>query len=92
MFAWPLQRQGALVCDPGSPAGHSHSFYAPSQVRNTSYISVCSLLYYVHLKNYIMGKTTNERFAKKAQASFSEAGGEGEGTTTYMDGKSETES
>ena len=50
-----------------------------------------SLLYYVHLKNYIRGKTTNERFAKKAQASFSEAG-EGEGTTTYMDGKSDSES
>jgi hypothetical protein len=44
------------------------------------------------LKNYVKGKTTNERFAKKAaRASFSEAG-EGEGTTTYMDGKTESDS
>jgi hypothetical protein len=39
-----------------------------------------------------MGKTTNERFSKKAQSSFSEAGDGADGTTTYMDGKSESES
>lgn len=39
---------------------------------------------YVHLKNYAMGRTTNERFSKKAQASFSDA-------TTYLD-PSENES
>jgi len=49
------------------------------------------LLYYVHVKNYIRGRTTNERFSKKAASSFSEAG-EGEGTTTYMDGKTDSES
>jgi hypothetical protein len=35
-------------------------------------------LTYVHIKNYSMGKTTNERFSKKAQGSFSDA-------TTYLD-------
>jgi len=38
-----------------------------------------------------MGKTTNERFSKKAQSSFSEAD-DPDGTTTYMDGESESES
>lgn len=39
----------------------------------------------------MVGKTTNERFSRKAQNSFSEGAG-GEGTTTYMDGRSESES
>lgn len=43
-----------------------------------------SLLFYVHIKNYAFGKTTNERFARRAQNSFSE-------DTTYLD-KTETES
>ena len=51
-----------------------------------------SLLFYVHIKNYINGKTTNERFSRKAQASFSEEGESGMGSSTYMDGKSESES
>ena len=42
----------------------------------------CSLLFYVHLKNYINGKTTNERFSRKAQSSFSEDDSNF-GTTTY---------
>lgn len=45
----------------------------------------------MHLKNYINGKTTNERFSRKAQSSFSEDDSN-IGTTTYMDGKSESES
>lgn len=45
----------------------------------------------MHLKNYINGKTTNERFSRKAQGSFSEDDSQ-MGTTTYMDGKSESES
>ena len=45
----------------------------------------------MHVKNYINGKTTNERFSRKAQSSFSEDGSN-MGTTTYMDGKSESES
>ena len=45
----------------------------------------------MHLKNYINGKTTNERFSRKAQSSFSEDDSQ-MGTTTYMDGKSESES
>lgn len=36
-----------------------------------------------------MGRTTNERFSKKAQRSFSEAEGD---TTTYLDDRSESES
>jgi hypothetical protein len=48
-----------------------------------------SLLFFVHLKNFMAGKTTNERFSKKAQGSFSEAGGDG--ATTYLD-QSESES
>jgi hypothetical protein len=50
-----------------------------------SYINkftIPSLLFFVHLKNYAMGKTTNERFSKKAATSFSEAAGE---TTTYFE-------
>jgi hypothetical protein len=42
----------------------------------------------VHLKNYAFGKTTNERFARRAQSSFSDAGE----TTTYMGDKTESES
>ena len=38
----------------------------------------------MHLKNYARGKTTNERFARRAQASFSEMGSESQ-TNTYMD-------
>jgi hypothetical protein len=51
-----------------------------------------SLLFYVHIKNYIKGRTTNERFSRKAQSSFSEAGDNEGGTTTYLDGKSDSES
>jgi hypothetical protein len=43
---------------------------------------ISSLLFFVHLKNYALGKTTNERFSKKAATSFSEAAGE---TTTYFE-------
>lgn len=47
----------------------------------------------MHIKNYINGKTTNERFSRKAQSSFSEDEDQSAmGTTTYMDGKSESES
>ena len=38
------------------------------------------------MKNYSMGKTTNERFARKAQNSFSEEG------TTYGETEFETDS
>jgi hypothetical protein len=46
-------------------------------------------LFYVHLKNFSSGKTTNERFSRKAHNSFSEIGG-GD-TTTNLD-RSESES
>ena len=47
----------------------------------------------MHVKNYINGKTTNERFSRKARSSFSEDGDQSAmGTSTYMDGKSESES
>jgi hypothetical protein len=47
----------------------------------------------VHLKNYARGKTTNERFARRAQSSFSEMGSESL-TNTNMDksGAGDTES
>ena len=71
--------------------GNSNTISVTRQVSMDYIYLIDSLLYYVHLKNYIRGKTTNERFAKKAQSSFSEAE-DGEGTTTYMEGKSESES
>jgi len=66
----------------------------PSLVRKITLLILIhfSLLFYVHIKNYINGKTTNERFSRKAQASFSEEGESGMGSSTYMDGKSESES
>ena len=42
----------------------------------------------MHIKNFAAGKTTNERFSRKARSSFSENGGD---TTTYLD-RSESES
>lgn len=58
---------------------------------STLFLFPVCLLFYVHVKNYINGKTTNERFSRKAQGSFSDDQS-GMGTTTYMDGKSESES
>jgi hypothetical protein len=46
-----------------------------------------SLLFFVHIKNYMRGKTTNERFSRKAHSSFSETGD----NTSYLD-RTESES
>lgn len=43
----------------------------------------------MHIKNFAAGKTTNERFSRKARSSFSENGG-GD-TTSYLD-RTESES
>ena len=50
-------------------------------IRDSFNITNYSLLKYVHLKNFSVGKTTNERFARRAHNSFSSS--DSQRTDTY---------